>query len=210
MLFRKLLELQYIGDINGVTNNDTLKAAFNLVNAGKFKDSIKVANLEKAIKDAYINLAGKRKEELNERAQEVFEKATLFASSEQIRKEKSDALEAALNSNKSTTQKIDDVSKIFLAEYEDKNIRKTFGDINRRSSPETKSRHRKSMATEIVRLIERTNNGEPALTQDEQTVYFSIVQQIAKGLAPSTDIMDVQLKSNTPATGKRRDKNTRC
>ncbi|BCA96633.1 hypothetical protein TUM19329_29940 [Legionella antarctica] len=199
LLLRKLLELRFISiekSVEKIWNGPTLlglQAAFKHIDAGRYREALDTPGLEASLADAYTRLSKLDPELATEQVKPIIEKSKVLAASRQERLDKSNELQAAFESKEDITGKVE---KIFLDEYHAmaSTLELTPSHIKRMEEDI------KGMATEMVRLIKRTREGKPALSDAEQEIYFSIVQQIAKAI--DQDIGDVQFKVKHSVTGR--------
>ncbi|HHF7345334.1 TPA: hypothetical protein ACPSKB_001754, partial [Legionella feeleii] len=178
-----------------------LQEPFVHLAAGRYKEAIETPRLEALVTSAYKALAQLpplAAEQAPESVKPIIQKAGTITKSAEQRKAKSEALEAAFQSGENVTEKVE---AIFLAEYTDETIAASLGlkteeDIRRLK----KEIH--GMAVEMVRLVERTKKGEPAISEEEQNAYFLILHEVAKAIKPAgVDLLDVQFKVKHSSTG---------
>ncbi|WP_412754552.1 hypothetical protein, partial [Legionella donaldsonii] len=178
-----------------------LQEPFVHLAAGRYKEAIETPGLEALVTSAYKALAQLpplTAEQAPESVKPIIQKAGTITKSAEQRKAKSEALEAAFQSGENVTEKVE---AIFLAEYTDETIAATLGlkteeDIRRLK----KEIH--GMAVEMVRLVERTKKGEPAISEEEQNAYFLVLHEVAKAIKPAgVDLLDVQFKVKHSSTG---------
>ncbi|WP_131796118.1 hypothetical protein, partial [Legionella lansingensis] len=189
ILLRKLLELRYIAPVTRVTDNLTIREALRKLSTGDFEGALKVTDLEKAVNDAYINLAKVDQSTVKPHVRPIIQKSRTLTSSFLERKAKLLALDHAFQAQ-SSEEKIAAITEIFLEEYF--GMASTLGFSEREIRPRLESDIR-GMATEVVRLLDRTQKGDPALTKEEQAAYFSALKQIAEQIHP-LKISEVQFK----------------
>ncbi|ASQ44885.1 hypothetical protein [Legionella clemsonensis] len=187
ILLRKLLELRFIAPIQGVTTGSEVSEALKKIASNQFVEAVKINNLESAVEQAYQTLASLSENDIPNYAHPILQKAkTLFT---EERKEKLNTLNEILTSKDCTTDKERKLTKLFLEEYT--NIAPTLGftDYERLQNDIY------GMAKETIKLLERTQNAQPALKPEEETAYFEAIQQIAKELASlNLKMHEVQFK----------------
>ncbi|WP_141676686.1 hypothetical protein, partial [Legionella jamestowniensis] len=176
ILLRKLLELRSIAPIDAVTNGLEVSEALEKIAANQFLDAVKIKNLESAVETAYRNLASCKESDVLDYVQPILQKAkTLFTDE---REKKLKTLTEILQSKLSTTDKELQLTQLFFDEYKDmaatlalteKDYKRLHDDIF-------------AMAKETIKLLERTQNAQPALKPEEETAYFEAIKQIANEL----------------------------
>ncbi|MFW2538360.1 hypothetical protein, partial [Legionella sp. ST3F1] len=208
ILLRKLLELQSIASVQVVVNAinasevqpvtyPKLKTAFALIRAGNYTQALEVPGIADSVETAYTRLSTLNLETVPLASQRavgpVITKSQVMVTSARERRERAEALEAAFQSGENVAAKVE---AVFLAEY------RAMKDTLNLKGPDIERMEAeiKGMATEMARLVERTQKGEPAISDAEQNAYFSIVQQIAAAIKP-TDITDVRFKVKHSSTG---------
>ncbi len=194
LLLRELLELQSIQAekmVRGVFV--ALQPAFKQLKEGRCIEALKIEGLEAHLSAAYAALAQLDTAGATLKLKPMIEKAKTITASKLERREKSNAIQAAFESGREVAKTVE---AIFLDEYHAMadtlaltadEVRRMEGDI-------------KVMADEMVRLIERTRQGAPAITDEEQTAYFSIIQQLANAIQPKL-LSEVQFKVKHSVTG---------
>ncbi|WED43175.1 hypothetical protein [Legionella cardiaca] len=176
ILLRKLLELYSIAPIKTVTDSQAIIEAFSEIDTNNFNKALKIDGLEIAINNAYENLA--HLASVPPHAITIAEKARILFSEE--RKEKKAALEKAFKADSAFKTKVQEISQIFLDEYLSAGIVATLGLVK---EDEARLKHDiEEMATEVVRLLSRSQEAAPALEPQEEADYFSAIQQIAGAL----------------------------
>ncbi|MCL9685477.1 hypothetical protein, partial [Legionella maioricensis] len=187
------LQVVYAGKKVEAPTASILNVAFGHLVAGRYKESLDIPGLEKSITDAYTRLSGLNLELAAEQVKPVIKKSKVIATSSQEREKKSKELAAAFESGENVTKKVE---AIFLEEYRamQDTLKLTAKEVERMEA------EIKGMAEEMVCLIERTRAGQPAITDAEQDAYFSILQQIAKGI--DRDLSEVRFKVKHSVTGK--------
>uniref|UniRef100_UPI0010419E58 hypothetical protein n=1 Tax=Legionella jamestowniensis TaxID=455 RepID=UPI0010419E58 len=184
ILLRKLLELQSIAPINEVTNGLEISEALEKIAANQYIEAVKIKNLESAVEMAYRNLASLREAEVPDYVRPILQKAkTLFTKE---REEKLKTLNEILQSELSTTDKELKLTKLFFDEYKD------MAPTLALSEKDYKRLHDNifGMAKETIKLLERTQNAQPALKPEEEAAYFEAIKQI------SIEIESLNLKMN--------------
>ncbi|KTD12538.1 hypothetical protein [Legionella hackeliae] len=191
VLLRKLLELQFIAPIHTVTDNSKiLEEALKRIGANQFKNAVKIEGLEDAVKGAYERLAALNAINVPSHALPILQKAKTLFSEE--RKEKLNTLNDLLKSTKSATEKENELTKLFVEEYT--GMSQTLG-LSSETEFSRLEADVRGMAREIIKLIERTEKGLPALTPKEEAAYFDAIQQIARELSKiSLSMHEVQFK----------------
>ncbi|CDZ77539.1 hypothetical protein BN59_01822 [Legionella massiliensis] len=183
LLLRKILELRAVASIPGFDIPPSIRAAFKALAAGKYSDVLKIAgDYELDIEQAYRQLAHIDERGLEDQARAIVAKAKVLGLSSIERQEKLQSLQSVFAADSDVHTKAEQLSGIFLHEYH--NMVETLGLTH--NDYERLHHDIQVMAQEMVRLIERTKKGEPALMEEEQTAYFSAVQQIAAAIAPVT------------------------
>ncbi|WP_412754990.1 hypothetical protein, partial [Legionella jordanis] len=179
ILFRQVLELFSIRNLEAIQNDNVLAAAFGKIKEGKFHEALKIADLELHVQQAYSHLATIPRDSVQEHARPIIDKAANIVASSKQRKDKLERLEQAFQSQSSMVEKVQAVQAVFLEEYQE--MSSTLGlsqDDNRLAQAI------QTMAAELVQLMDRTQRGEPAITTAEERMYFSVLQQIATQIQP--------------------------
>ncbi|MDP1604888.1 MAG: hypothetical protein Q8M03_16680 [Legionella sp.] len=189
IILRKLLELRFISSVEGVKLPSAIKAAFKKMEEGQYIDALKTPDLETALDDVYDQLADIDQNQVAEHVKPIIIKSKILNESSRQRQEKLHALKAAFEDDTEASQKAAKISDLFLAEYQE--MAPTLGLT---AEDDARLTHEiRQMANEMVRLIDRTRQGAPALTEEEQNAYFSLIKQIAEQIAPES-LNDVQFK----------------
>ena len=203
LLLRKLLELRFIypgKGVNFVTDDSTginvpaiLNASFAELAKGNAKEALKTEALEQAIDAAYQQLALIDEQKVMEQIRPMVSKSKLIHTSSLQRKEKLNKLNNTFAAQRASEEKIKAIETIFLSEYLDESMVNTLSLTTELIERVKKDIH--IMAADIVRLQERTEQGLPALTLEEQEAYFSVIRQIARAISPES-LNNVRFKIN--------------
>ena len=198
LLLRKLLELNYFYKAHPPAPHQ-LTATFERLKSGDSINALKQRDLENWVDNAYIEIAGYTHiHSQDPNILSTLEKAIIIRDSSNQKQAKRDCLNAALNEDLSDEERIEHITAVYLDEY--KGMSETL-EINSVKNDERLKENIRSMACDIVKLMDRTNKGLPVLTEEEQNAYFEAIRQIAEAIKPYS-ISDMQFKLHHSLAGE--------